>query len=105
MKSKIKSSLIIAIVCLVVGITIIVINYTLDNTRGNGYSNTMSTANEYHRSLAMVISSIILSAASVGMMIMSLITFMRRKQEEDEELLRRLDEEQARAEDEAAGKE
>jgi len=97
MKRKIKSSLIIAIICLLVGVTLIIVNYALDNTGGKGYSNGMSTLNEYHRSLSMVIMSIVMSAAAVVMMIMSLITFMKRKQAEDEELLRRLEEEEAKA--------
>ena len=90
---KIIRSLIIAILCLVVGITVIVINYKLDNTGGNGYSNSMSTSEEYHRSLIMMVTAIVLATASVGMMIFSLLTFVKRKQAEDEALLRRLEEE------------
>jgi len=94
MKHKIRSKLIIAIICLVVGVVIIVVNYALDNTGGKGYSSSMSTLSDYRRSLIMVVSAIVLATASVGMMIMSLITFMRRKQAEDEALLRRMEEEE-----------
>ncbi|MBQ4444147.1 MAG: hypothetical protein II896_05810 [Clostridia bacterium] len=97
MKRKIRSSLVIAIACLIVGVTIIIVNYALDNTGGRGYSSSMSTLGDYRRSLVMVISAISLSAAAVVMMVMSLITFMKRRQAEDEELLRRLDEEERAA--------
>lgn len=90
MKKRVLFSLIIAILCLLVGIALIVVNYTLDNTGGNGYSSTMSTLREYHRSLTMVIAAIVLATASVGMMIVSLLVIMRRKQAEDEELLRQM---------------
>ena len=97
MKRRIRSSLVIAIICLLVGIVIIVVNYALDNTGGKGYSSSMSTLSEYHRSLVMVIMAIVFATASVGMMILTLITFMRRKQAEDEELLRKLEEEERNA--------
>lgn len=98
MKHKIRRSLFIAILCFLVGITIIVVNYALDNTGGKGYSSgNMNTLSDYHRSLGMIISAIVLATASVVMMIMSIISIMRRKQAEDEELLRQLDEEEAKA--------
>ncbi len=97
MKKRVRSSLIIAILCLLVGVALIVINYALDNTGGKGYSGTMSTLSEYHRSLSMMITAIVMAVASVIMMIMSLLTFVRRKQAEDEELLRRME---AEAQDE-----
>lgn len=97
MKRRIRSSLVIAIVCLLVGITLIVVNYTMDNTHGNGYSNTMSTLSEYHRSLSMVIMAIVLATASVVMMIITLLGFLKRKQAEDEELLRRMEMEESQA--------
>ena len=99
MKGKIRSSLIIAIVCLIVGVALIVVNYALDNTGGRGYSSSMSTLNEYHRSLVMVVCAIVLATASVGMMILTLVNFMRRKQAEDEELLRKLEEAERSGED------
>ena len=99
MKHRIRSKLIIAILCLIAGVTIIVVNYALDNTGGKGYSSSMSTLSDYHRSLVMIIMSIVLATASVVMIIMSLLTIMRRKQAEDEELLRKLEEEMRAAEE------
>lgn len=99
MKRRILSSLIIAIVCLLVGVALIVVNYTLDNTGGNGYSGTMSTLGEYHRSLVMVVLAIVMATASVVMMILTLITFMKRKQAEDEELLRQMEKEEGQLPD------
>lgn len=99
MKRRILSSLIIAIVCLLVGVALIVVNYTLDNTGGNGYSSTMSTLGEYHRSLVMVVLAIVMATASVVMMILTLITFMKRKQAEDEELLRQIEKEEGQLPD------
>ena len=71
MKRKVKSSLIISILCLLVGIILIVVNYTLDNSGGRGYSSTMSTLSDYQRSLSMVILAIVLATASVVMMIIT----------------------------------
>ena len=98
MKGSIKRNLFFAIICLALCITIVVVNYALDNSGGKGYSSgNMNTLSDYHRSLGMIISAIVLATASVVMMIMSIISIMRRKQAEDEDLLRQLDEEEAKA--------
>ena len=95
MNRKIRKSLVFSILCLVLVIVIIAVNYALDNTGGKGYSSSMSTLGEYRRSLALIICAITLATASVVMMIISLITFMKRKQAQDEELLRQLEAEAA----------
>ena len=90
MKSKVKMSIFFAIVCLVLGITIIIVNYVLDNTNGHGISNNMSTLSEYRRSLTMMIIAIFMATLSVGMMIASLYVYMRRKQAEDMAMLNQM---------------
>lgn len=99
MKKRIRSRLIIAIACLLVGVVLVVVNYALDNTGGRGYSNSMNTLGDYQRSLAMMVCAIVMAAAAVGMMVLSLITFMRRKQAEDEELLRQIEAEEGKHEE------
>lgn len=95
MKSSIKRNLFFAIICLVLCVTIVVVNYVLDNTGGKGISNNMSTLSEYRRSLTLMIVSIVMATASVGMMCASLFVFMRRKQSEDMERLAQLEAEMA----------
>ena len=94
MKSKVKRNLFFAIICLVLCITIIVVNYVLDNTNGKGISNkNMSTLREYRRSLTLMIVSLVMATASVGMMAASLFVYMRKKQAEDMEALAKLEQE------------
>lgn len=95
MKKKIKLSLSFAIICLVVGLTIIIVNYVLDNTNGHGISNNMSTLSEYRRSLTLMIVAIVMATISVIMMCASLYVYMRRKQAEDQALLDKLAAEEA----------
>lgn len=87
MKHSIKRNLFFAVVCLILCVTIVVVNYVLDNTHGKGISNNMITESDYNRSLALMIVSILMAAASVFMISATLFVYMRRKQAEDMELL------------------
>ena len=94
MKSKVRRNLFFAIICLVLCITIIVVNYVLDNTNGKGISNkNMNTLSDYRRSLMLLIVSLGMGTASVGMMAASLFVYMRKKQAEDLEALAQMEKE------------
>ena len=96
MNRRIRMSLVIALLCLVVGIVLVAVNYAMDNSNGLGYSNSsMNTYDDYKRSLTMVITSIVMATISVTMMIVSLLIIFKRKQAEDEAILRALEEEEA----------